>query len=320
MAKDILLLTRIDYANTGFRFMRSLQTLGLDCGMVKRYPHILNYPDQAEQIADRRLIVQRSKLYKAIHYIASQFVSVPLSGKRVVVQHGGSRYRTESDSLNTFFNPIVDATVVQTPDLLGLGAKNEHYIVSPVDVGFLAPVFARCDPHVLHVGHFPSSPEVKGTSTILSVIDRLAKVPGLRPFKYVGIDGSSDECLSWLDHLERVRRCDILIETCNETLGGRPFGEWGNAALEAAALGKIVVTNCHSQAVYESVYGPLGLQVANDEAALLSTLTRLLSLDDGELQGLREETRAWVERNHSLEATGKRLWSSVYRHLLGDST
>lgn len=314
---DALLLTGIDYANTGYRFMQSLKSLGLNVEMYKRYRHLFEYPAQAVIEKDRKTLRKKAEQSKVVHFVHSQFVDTGavLKSKSVVAQHGGSRYRNEHKELNAFFNPLVQATIIQTPDLLGLGAKNESYIVSPVDTDKLPPVFQRCDSKVLHIGHFPSDSVIKGTATILSVLDRLKDMGLGNRFHYVGL--TQDAPVTWEENLERVRHCDILIETCNPILNGHNFGEWGNAALEGASLGKIVVTNCQSQAVYESVYGPIGLQIANDEAKLLDALIRLLNLSDGEVQVLREETRTWVERNHGLKATGKRLWRRVYRSLLG---
>jgi hypothetical protein len=98
--------------------------------------------------------------------------------------------------------------------------------------------------------------------------------------------------------------------------GGMPFGEWGNTALEAAALGKIVVTNSLNTDLYRAEYGDCALQIANTPEALKETLQRLISLSDGELTQLKLQSREWVENKHSMMPTGERMWDKVYRGLI----
>jgi len=94
--------------------------------------------------------------------------------------------------------------------------------------------------------------------------------------------------------------------------GAKVFGEWGNTAIEAASLGKIVVTNSKSTDIYRREYGGCALNIVNNKSQLEKTLVRLLQMSDKELKKEKMRTRAWVVENHSMEANAKRLWEKVY--------
>jgi len=257
-----LLLTQHDWANTGWRFSECLKMLGIDVTMYKGNTHVYGYPKQAEiktclqqaRVGDYHgspvLYIKAHELREeaekadVLHFFASTFVDtgVSLANKKIVVQHGGSIYRM-NPSISVFFNSIADAAIIQCPDLLGLGSKNEHLIYYPVQLDILHPTYRRKKDKVF-IGHWPSTPVTKGTENILKVIERLSKNPKTgNKFEYIGTRfvKKSHVNLPWLEHLKRVRSCDILIETCNPEQRGKKYGEWGNAAIEAAALGKRVV-------------------------------------------------------------------------------
>jgi Zn-dependent protease with chaperone function len=111
-----------------------------------------------------------------------------------------------------------------------------------------------------------------------------------------------------------MRACDIIVEGCNANQGTKAYGEWGNTALEACALGCAVVTHCLSQDKYREAYGcELGFTVANDEQALESALRRMADMPANDLMSEKERGRKWVEQHHSIPATANRLWDEVYK-------
>ena len=324
----VLMLAWADWANTGWRFSKCLEMLGLDVTYYKGRRHHFSYPEQGQlhpSLYHRKMYGKVQTVYApalqrevekadVIHFIASTFVDsgVWLHGKRVIVQHGGSLYRQNFIELNNFFNPIVDKTIIQCPDLLKLGAKNEKLIYYPVDTKKLTPDFGRRSNKLL-VGHFPSNTTVKGTQAIRDTIQRLQGISELRDrFEYVGCNSDTAETLPWEKHLHRIRNCDIIIETCNAWQGTKVFGEWGNSALESAALGKIVVTNSLAKRTYEEEYGANALRIANNPKQLFHTLRTLLKMSDSQIERTKRETREWVVNNHSMAATANRLWKQVY--------
>ena len=82
---------------------------------------------------------------RVVHFRDSMLIDTgfDLTKKPVVVQHGGRSYRIAHEILNTLFNEFADAALIQMPDLLGLGAKNEHLIYYPVQTDRLKPKYNR---------------------------------------------------------------------------------------------------------------------------------------------------------------------------------
>lgn len=333
---DVLMLTQDDNANTGWRFFKCIQSLGIDILALKGMYHQMSYPEQipvhpflmGKSQTEFPLICSRLRIYaknaKVIHYIASRPIipGVNVKEKKVVMQHGGSVYRQNFAMINKFCNQFVDFSIIQCPDLLGLGAKNEHWIYYPVDTDFIKPDFATGNK--LKIGHFPSNPITKQSETVCSVIEKLEADPKYnKRFEYVGVRHKGEEykefsknLMMWTDNLKRMKECDIIIESLGLTQKGRIYGEWGNTALEAAALGKIVVTNSLSIDKYHKEYGKMMLNIVNSVEDLENSLKRILSMSDKEIKFEKEETRQWAEDNHSMPVTAKRIWDKVYSHLL----
>ena len=325
---DVLMLTYYDFSNTGHRFARMLDSLGLGVKMLKGRAHEYNYPEQAEVFGP---LAQNKPLHKfpiiahcpelapfvegarVVHFTSSTFIStgVDLSDKHVVVNHGGSTYRHGTEQVRRLFNQFVDASIIQCPDLLGLGAKNEVLIYYPVDTEFLQPDFEKKGEKLV-VGHFPSSPLSKGTSDIIKLMRRFEG-----EIEYVGVTDAIKRQVDWLDHLERIRRCDVIIETICPVQRGRKFGEFGNQCFESAALGKAVITNNLAEDVYLQEYGEKpAIFKANCIEEAEVQLRRLIAMSDLELLEAKKRSRAWVESRHAMAVTAERLWEKVYRHLI----
>jgi hypothetical protein len=323
---DVLFLAYDDNANTGYRFWQCARFLGLNAVMFKGKAHPFGYPQQAPvhpSLANRPLYDYPTTVMApgleslmasahVIHLLASTYplARINYRGRHVVAQHGGSVYRQNPEGCNEIFNQIATRTIIQCPDLLGLGANNEALIYYPVDTDRLQPDFSRKGDGRIVVGHFPSSPSVKGTETITAVVENLV-AKGL-PIRWAG----STRLVSWPDNIKRMAACDVIVEGCNAAQGDKVYGEWGNTALEASALGCAVVTHCLHEDVYRGEYGvDLGLTVANDPAALEGKLRRIALMPEDKLTKLKKSGRKWVEDTHSIPATARRLWDLVYKGL-----
>ena len=321
--RDALLIGEYDWANTGFRFSRCMRLMGMDVLMIKSHHHPFMYPEQAivhpefmglegelPSIAD---LIDSSKV---IHFIGSVAINTPtIIGKKYVVQHGGTIYRENHAEINQHFNGFCDAAIIQCPDLLNLGAKNEMLIYYPVDTELIQPVY-RGQSDVVLIGHFPSNPAVKGTKQIVEIIKELEADDLVKDkFKYIGTR-DSDNPVSWWDNIRRMGTCDILIETLQSKLAGRNYGEWGNTALEAAALGKVVITNSIHQEHYHNEYGDCALEIANTREELKETLKKWILVSDLIRLEKRKQTRDWAHKKHGMRATGERIMEKVYRGLL----
>lgn len=318
---DVLFLCWDDNASTMARFWQCARYLGLNSIMFKGKPHPFQYPNEApihpslanQPVSNAPVTVMapgiESLLNSAhvIHLGASTFPMAAFNWAKsnVVVQHGGSVYRQHPDSCNAVFNQIARATIIQCPDLLGLGANNEHWIYYPVDTVQLRPDFSDKAPNLV-VGHFPSNPEVKGTGVIRDILGAVS---------YAGtfVYNISEYRVPWQQNLKRMAECDIIIEGCNAKQGDKRYGEFGNQALEAAALGCAVITHCLSIDKYKAEFGEFGPEVANSPEELKEKLTRLVT-DRSYLNTVKRRCRKWSEDNHSIPVTANRLWDKVYRH------
>jgi len=321
---DVLFLAWDDNCNTMWRFWQCAVSLGLNSIMFKGRDHPFGYKNQSPihpSLANQPLqmsptvvmapgietLLQSATL---IHLGASTFPMAAFNWNEanVVVQHGGTAYRQNPEACNEAFNPIVDKTIIQCPDLLGLGAKEEKLIYYPVDTDLIQPDYSFVGGDKLVVGHFPSNPEVKGTETIEKVVAEVdKKYPG--KIQYIG----SRKIVPWHQNLIRLKQCDIVIECCNPLQRDKKYGEWGNTALEAAASGCVVITNCLSLETYEKEYGDLGIRIANDAEQLEDVLTSLIHNDGAPLQAEKRRSRKWAKINHSIPATAQRLWEKCYK-------
>jgi hypothetical protein len=285
-----------------------------DHGQMFKGDKLLYYIPELKQFAENARVV---------HFRDSMLIDTgtDLTKKPVVVQHGGRTYRKAHEIINKLFNEFSDATLIQMPDLLGLGAKNEHLIYYPVQTDRLKPKYGR-NHEKLIIGHFPTSQIDKGSGLIISTLKKIHE--GMPEFKdkfvYMGPEEfktTRDWIIIWTEHLKRVAYCDIIIETVAMEAQGKPFGEWGNQAIEAAALGKIVITNSQSVELYKEEYGPdCALNIANNEEELQAQLLKFLSMSDHEIVREKQKSRVWVEKYHGMEATAKRLKDKIYRHLI----
>ena len=308
--------------------------LGLNVRFIKGFDRPPIYPNIGE--VDNRLrgelhnikaphLKELAEEAKVIHYIGSTFIDtgVDINKKKIVIQHGGTTYRQH---YSRYLHPFEYTTIIQTPDLLGLGAKNEHWISFPVQTDILSSNYSFESNTKVIVGHHPSNPKVKGSNTILNVIRKLEADPELYDkFIYDGFEFIENEqgklikeikILKWDNHLDKVRKCDIYIEACSPMQEKKIYGEWGNSAVEAAALGKIVITHSQNKSLYEKEYGTLPFYIANNEYEIEIILRHLLSLSRNELWIKKRETRLWVCEYHSMEATSQRLWEKIYERLI----
>lgn len=289
----VLFLAKSDWANAGFELCKSLRSIGIKAITLVTKHHRFKYPEQGIKIRKPKQVAIHARDSNIIVFMHSVIVppGVDLKSRRIAVVHSGGKYRGKHIQLNKTFNPIVDVSLCGA-DLLGLGAKNEKWVIGPANTDYLKVNYGRVSKKII-VGHYPSSPKVKGTESIKRVVRELG---GDFIFEH------SPRRVSWSDNMARVNRCDIYIERLQP--GRASF--FGNAALEAAALGKIVITDFDNKK-YIKEFGSCGLQVVHTTRELGQRLKWLLSLSDDEILNLKKQTREWVDTVHSYQAVGKRL-------------
>lgn len=330
MPIDILVLAYRDYSNYAYKLSRCLSHTGLNVKVFKARKHELKYTQEApihkellraKGVSKSPCIIEAPDFRKVmesahvIHFTSTLCVKtgLDLRKKNIVVCHGGSIYRQNLKNCNRFFNSFVDVTVIPDADWIRQGAKNDIYICSSVDTNELKPDYKRRSDKII-IGHFPSG-LTKGTDKILRVIRKLEEDLDLRKrFKYVGFpEPSKKYVVPYKEQIKRVNDCDIIVEKCKLKQRDKPTGSWGNTALEAAALGKIVVTQFVNKHVYDKEYGDIALHIANSEEEVESRLRTLILMDNEKLLIEKRKTRNWVVKNHSTLVTGNRLWNKVFK-------
>lgn len=312
---NVLLLAGYDNANVGHLLAKSLKAVDVNAVALKR------------NINPRRSKKMQARLYKpgdkyffgavkkadVIIHMHSIYTRIPpnlLKGKMIVVFHGGTQYRMSPKALNALFNPLVDLSLIQTGELLILGAKNPYWLLPPVDLEQIKPKYAFGGSKLI-VGHFPSKPGLagnhpysKGSLLIKNMMKNLRKEGQGNSFEY----RTGASLIPWRKNLQRMGNCDIYIESIGRAVK-RNTGkhDWSVTALEACALGCITITNFVYWRRYVREYGEHGLIVANEAKVLKQVLMDLFEMNRDELLALKHKARAWVEEKHSFEAVGTRL-------------
>lgn len=300
----VLFVARVDYANVGFLFAESLREVGVKAYSFQRKINAAR-PHQSKLYRAPKELTSVAKRADAVVWMQTEYshIETSLVGKRLAVFHGGTLYRSRSKIANKVFNPIVHVTLIQTAEMLDRGAKNEQWILPPAYVGNIQPKFSVGKKLV--IGHYPSAPGVpmnlvlKGSSLINKLMKRYSSRVEFR---------FSAERVSWEDNLKRMNDCDIYIESLNQLSTSTNKLDWSLQALEAAALGKIVVTNfSYGKKRYKKEYGNCALQVTNTEKQFIYVMDSLLSTSRDKLIELKHDSRKWAVELHGLKATGLRL-------------
>lgn len=311
---DVLFLSRVDYACLGHTLAESMKSVGIKAvALSSRASYWRTEADQAPVCSETAIIaaVARASVIVWMHSFYRQLPKSLLKGKKCVVFHGGTRYRRSHKGLNALFKDIMHLSLVQTGELLGKGAKNEHWLLPPVDTKGIKPDYSFESEDKIIIGHFTSHPGgarpllVKGTPLIESVMESLKKSELGNCFEF---RLAKSKIIPWRENLRRMAKCDIYIESLSQgTKLNKNKHDWSIAALEACASGCVTVTNFLFEKRYEKEYGEHGLVVANTEAALREVLQKLLQMDRKELLAMKHKARQWVEEKHSYKAVGQRL-------------
>lgn len=292
----ILNICSNDYANYSHDNAKALRSIGIECLDLVLMPHRF-YQEQSTLVRIEQMIeqVKRAEVVQLFHSESDLYDIIKPYARRVVIYHTGTRYRENHERLNKVFAGHRTASDQTEFSVLG----DHTYIVSPVEL----PVAPAYRTGRLKIGHYPSEPITKGTAEIIEM---------LKPFagRYEWLHSTVRVPNS--QQLERMAKCDIYIELFKPVMNGRTYGCFGVTALEAAAMGKIVVTNNLYPDVYRSAYGSCPFTTVNTPDEFHNAVDQLLRLNAKFIRDLQIETAAIVRENHSYEATGNRIMKFLY--------
>lgn len=298
----ILNVTVNDWANFSHDNANALRSVGLNCQDVKIVPHSFKYSQESvilkqDRIRDKMNEADIIQIFHTDTLMLDLVKSINYSKKRIFVYYCDSRYRSNPLHYNKLFNPFVERSFIALGEFAGLGAKNETYIVGAINVDSI-PKFGHQIEGLYKLAHYPSNHEVKGTDKIIELLKNI------RPefdFKY------SIDKVSHPDQQKRMNDCDIYIELFKPVLNGKEYGSWGITAMEAAAAGKVVVTQNLNHDVYLNTYKYCPLVICNTESDFVENIENLLSLSNSDVSQIQTNTYNWINEKHSYVATGTRL-------------
>jgi len=294
-----------DYANFSYTNAEALQSVGVDATSFILSNHPYNYSKQSQLLTrvEMRKKIRSADIIQIMHSDIKMLPLLDNINKKLIVYHTGTKYRQDPVTYNQAFNPLVQKSVIALGEFAGQGSKNEHYLVGAIDTDHIQPVYT-CGYKWRKIRHHPSNAGTKGTAIIAALIqslppEQLAKTQ----FKYTDNKGRVNAQMN----LKRMADCDVYVELFKLKQREKDYGSFGISALEAAALGKVVVTNNLWQSVYEREYGQCMLQIANTREAFLELIKKLIDMPDRDLLKMQHATRQWIEDKHSLQATGQRI-------------
>lgn len=287
----IAALCNDDYANFMFCQVVAMKRAGLDIDGYKLQRSVFGYTSQCKITRPGLIRNIRADIFIIFHSHMEVLPYINCSNNpRIVVVHTGTRFRKNADRLA--FECSSYHNVIALPEFAE-HLPNADYIVGCIDDTLIQqhPVSGNS------FGHFPSNPIVKGTETIR----RVAKMAKVNVF----IDTNR---LPNDEHLKRIASFDIIVEMHNPIQDGYAYGSFGMQALEAAAMGRVVITNnVNGMELYQRTYGDCELEIANTEQELFRKLTHWKHADTNSKS---ERVVAWYREKHSMSATGRR-WAEV---------
>lgn len=288
-----------DFANFMHDNAKALRSVGVDCVDLKTQKHVFNYSEESI-VVDIETIRKAIDGVDVVQIFHSEDWLIPMcEGKKVVMYHTGTRYRQRPEYYDKA-TKTADQIIIALPEFYK--GKGERYIVGAVDTDAIKPVDIWNERKV--IGHFPSNPKVKGTEEINDVV---LKLKAEFDFDYL----FSDEIVSHDKQLDRISKCDIYIEMLAPEQMGKKYGSFGITGLEAASMGKVVLTQNIGEKVYANEYCSLTPFVKYADKDEFERMLRMILKRD-EIGVLQKITRDWAVNNHSYKATGRKLKQIIY--------
>jgi len=291
----VLLISGFDWANVGKSFEIALKSVGEEAKSICFDLHSL-LPEEHSELVNSEETLREYLTWCDIILLMHSASFKLNTNKPMFVFHGGTTYREHHKELNEVFNPRVSASIIQTYDLLGLGAENEKWVIPPIE---RMPSAFTEDNHIAFA-HYPRDPAFKGSADINYAMYEMQSMLSYDELYRLDYDYSSER-VSKAENLKRISLCDVYIESQYRAV------DWGVTALEAAAMGKVVITQFAGYGAYENEFGPCPILHANDLKQLGKRIEQVLEMSHDEILALQTEHWQWVQDCHSYTAVGERL-------------
>ena len=305
----ILNVSRTDWAGFSYDNAMALRSVGVDAESLCMIAHSFNYANCSTP-ATRETIIRKMKEADVVQIMHSCSFSLNyyiISGTKakLIVYHTGSIYRNDPVIFNKLFhNAHIHMTDQCEFMLIGDNKNKFKYIATAVNTDIIKRSTKTLS-NPISFGHYPSNPAVKGSDTILKVIGDIKNQIEYRDrFSFM----FSSDIVNHDKQLERMNDCDVYIELFKPILDGKKYGCYGVTAFEAAAMGKIVITQNIYEQIYNETYGLKSeFIIANTEEELSIAIRGLGELSPKLIMELQDKTYQWLVDNHSYKSTGTRL-------------
>lgn len=293
-----------DWAGMAAHFAEATRRTGREAVSYAKYHHTFEYivSDKIWQtlgaiheLPDAEVVVlmHTSFLDRKISFIDS-------SKQLIGAFHGGPPFRGNEELIIERLRKRhgVHFHLIQTPEMYVPGDSN-YLIGGVVDTDYLKPHYYNGDKRRLVFAHYPR-PTGRGliTKGTDRVVEALSASSYSSRIKFV----ADTKQKPWAKHMERVSKCDVYVEKLS------PIPEFGLSALEAAALGKIVITqSAKNRDEYERLWGEAPILHAYNALELRRTVNKILSWSREEIIERQKLSRKWAEDCHSMKSVGRRL-------------
>jgi len=285
----ILISSSADYGNYGHSLGKSLRSIGIDCIDTTLSKHPFNYGSESKVVSRETF---KTLSHEADHVLICH--SCPIlfdlnQNPNFSVAHTGTRYRESPKYFNELFQSA--KSVISDHSEFQVLGKME-YLVNAVDESLYKPKEIG---KKLIIGHYPSNPEVKGTNEIIEM---------LKPFRDTFEIRVGLKQVSHAEQIKRMQECDVYIELFKPELNGRPYGCFGVTALEAAMMGKLVITQDLEGRTYKEAYGDHPFITVKNKYQFQSAIE-----DSQKYMTMARAERIHLEtkERHGYKATGERL-------------
>lgn len=289
-----------DYANFAHGIHVSMREVGLDVTGAKLKRHPFGYADELAivQTETMKKLMQETDIVQLFHSDLHILKLCKEVGAKYTVWHTGTRYRHNPPGIAAQFNRAVAKFTDQCEFMIT--DPKLHYVAAMVKP---MPSLIRQPNRPYVVAHYPSKSITKGSPIVCFEMERIATWhPDSMIFEF------SDSLVPHPQQLQRMAECDIYFELFAPTQNGDIYGCYGVTAFEAAAMGKIVVTNNSFPNVYPEAYGvSLPFVIANCQRDIPDRVNELLALPEAAMEQRQEETFGWLSKNHNPTATGERV-------------
>jgi len=318
--KNIVLITREDFAGSGYKLTEAINLYSCNnVQYVRLLPQQMSFPKlpsvfyisetgfsiNRPNLNDLNKVIERADIlhFKGDYLPTPQYypiISIPENIPKIITtggiyfRRGKSIIADEVAAIKEYIKYSQYRSAL-TADL-NYPEFEGHYTQHPIDVEKINYSWHKNNKIV--IAHAPTSKLKKGTHIFLDAINKLNN-------KYIEIDIISnaphEECL------KRMGQSTIFFDQCL-------FESYGNATIEAMAMGIPVITSLSDNAIAQSEGKLTNTPIIRCDDSVESIINAINIALDSDLKKLSLKTREFCESFHSYQTVGE-MWNNIYQSI-----